>query len=848
MPGTRPRRGVVIWGAVIIVGRIRAIVALGALPGCHRGAVRGRRVLVALAVGGCAAAGLGSTAATAVTRPDPHRAAQVARFDVSRPGLPPLGGPSEAVLARVGQPAQGGAGRAAGSVVLGGSPGVPVANPKTNTVYVPIQCTTSSCTTPEHVMDIISAATCNTKVLSGCRVIARAAAGKTPLAAALDQRTDTVYVANGGAGTVTVVNGARCNAQVTGGCAKPLATIKTGGFPVAAALNPKTGTLYVASGAGQVFVIDAARCNAVTTAGCGKPVKSVKDKGGAGAVAVDVATDTVYAANPGPDDNGDTVSVINGATCNGHTGTRCGQTPRIVKVGADPRWDVVDQATNTVYVANHNDGTVSVINGATCNATMTSGCRHTPPAVTTGAGAGFAGIDAPVHTVFAMNQDDDTLSAINTQACRGGATSGCPARAPAQLAAPNQGPRYNPFPAQFALIPQLSSLYLVNVGGSSILSVINPDRCDAIHSSGCRKPAPSVPESEFLTSIDPATDTIYASNFNLPQIDVINGATCNVRQLSGCAPAAEIPMAHPQANVGAVDPATHTLYAADSSSDTVSVINTATCNATHTAGCHKAPLTMTIGPGPGPPALNPATRTLYVPFFGTAGNRVAVVNAATCNAIRTTGCGQAPAVVKVGQGTFVLAVSAATDTVYGPNAGSLASGFSNGDTVSVINGAACNGTNHSGCGHLAATVKVGLNPQGVAVNDRTRTVYVANNALGDLPGTVSVINGATCNGSLTFGCSRRFPTVLVGRSPISVAVDTHTDSIYVTDFSSAAVSVINGSRCRAAATSGCRRPARLQAVGSQPFGVSVNQATSSVYVTQFFQAGSLGIFRATQHK
>jgi DNA-binding beta-propeller fold protein YncE len=223
-----------------------------------------------------------------------------------------------------------------------------------------------------------------------------------------------------------------------------------------------------------------------------------------------------------------------------------------------------------------------------------------------------------------------------------------------------------------------------------------------------------------------------------------------------------------------------------------------------------------------------------------------VVNAATCSAQNTTGCGQAPALVKVGQGTFVLAVSAATDTVYGPNAGSAASHFTNGDTVSVINGAACNATNHSGCGQLAATIKVGLNPQGVAINDRTHTVYVANNALGDMPGTVSVINGVTCNGSRTSGCAGHQSTVMVGRSPTSVAVDTRTGTVYVSDSSSAAVSVINGSTCKAGVTSGCRHPARLQAVGSQPFGVSVNQLTSSVYVTQLFQAGSMSILQATR--
>jgi DNA-binding beta-propeller fold protein YncE len=264
------------------------------------------------------------------------------------------------------------------AVGLGGSPGVPVADPTTSTVYVPVQCTTDFCqpNTPGHVLDVINAATCNAMVTSGCRVIARAAAGAFPLAAALDQRTGTIYVADG-AGTVTVVNGARCDAHVTSGCAKPLATIRTGGVPVAIAFNSETRTLYAASLAGRVFVIDAARCNAVTTSGCGEPVKTIKDPLGPAAIGVDLATDTVYAANDGPTGNGDTVSVINGGTCNGSTGAGCGQQPPTVRVGVNPYWDTVDQATNTVYVANHNDGTVSVINGATCNAAATSGCTPT---------------------------------------------------------------------------------------------------------------------------------------------------------------------------------------------------------------------------------------------------------------------------------------------------------------------------------------------------------------------------------------------------------------------------------------------------------------------------------------
>jgi len=38
------------------------------------------------------------------------------------------------------------------------------------------------------------------------------------------------------------------------------------------------------------------------------------------------------------------------------------------------------------------------------------------------------------------------------------------------------------------------------------------------------------------------------------------------------------------------------------------VIDTAACNAAHTSGCAAAPPLITIGPNPGPPALNPVTK------------------------------------------------------------------------------------------------------------------------------------------------------------------------------------------------------------------------------------------------
>ncbi len=727
-----------------------------------------------------------------------------------------------------------------GSVVLSGSPGVPAVNPMTGTLYVPIQCPVGCPSSPlSHEMDVIDAATCNALVTSDCRVVARARVGNSPLAAAVDDRTDTIYVANA-TGSVSVVNGVLCNATVTSGCGTPLATIHVGGFPVDAVFNPRTRTLYVASPAGDVFVIDSANCNAVTIRGCGQHVKKVRDSLGPQAVDVDVATDTVYAANI-DSGSGSTVSVIDGATCNGGTGTGCGLATRTITVGGGASWDAVDQNTDTVYVANSNDSTVSVINGARCNATITSGCGSTPPTVSIGAGAVYVAVDDSLHTVFAINQGDDTLSAIDTRTCKGTATSGCSKTPPSVAAGSNHNPGYTAFPNTMTLLPQTDTAYVVNVGGENRVSVITLSRCNALDTSGCRKVAPSVPQSEFLASVDPVTDTIYASNLNLPEIDVIDGATCDAKHLAGCTPVAEIPMRHPQANVGSIDDATDTLYASDPFSDTVSVINTSSCNAQDTTGCADHPPTITVGRGPGAPVLNPATRTLYVPF-GVRANRVAVVDAAICNAEVTTGCGQTPGVAKVGENTFDIAVSAKTDTIYAPSAGNP---FASGNKVWVINGATCNRSDHSGCGHPAATVKVGRGPIGVAVDDATDTVYVANNTNGDTPGTVSIINGATCNGSHIAGCTGDTPTVVVGRSPLLVAVDTRTDVIYVSDFSSAGVFVLDGSTCNAMVVSGCHIPAPEQAVGSQPFGLAVNEETNTIYAMNILAPGSMSIFRGT---
>jgi DNA-binding beta-propeller fold protein YncE len=108
-------------------------------------------------------------------------------------------------------------------------------------------------------------------------------------------------------------------------------------------------------------------------------------------------------------------------------------------VGAGPRAAGVVRDTNTLFVANRDDLSVSVIDSSTCNGSNTSGCPHTPPpAIVVGAfpetgGAGVENIvgrsvtiDQERHVVLlpvpgdadVVQLDGNSCTAINMDGCR----------------------------------------------------------------------------------------------------------------------------------------------------------------------------------------------------------------------------------------------------------------------------------------------------------------------------------------------------------------------------------------------------------------------------------------------
>ena len=534
--------------------------------------------------------------------------------------------------------------------------------------------------------------------------------------------------------------------------------------------------MYVPNiGGNTVSVIDAATCNATVQAGCAGTGTATAGNG-ATQVAINDQTHTAYVANS----NDGTVSLIDTATCNGNIRSGCTDTFPTVAVGPGPNQpegspvaDVIDQASDTVYAevgppGNTGLGSVAMINGATCNVTHTGGCTHAPATTPDGSGPVAMTENPNTRTVYAVNQEDSDISVIDAAVCNATVQYGCRQVPPA-----------------------------LSIGGPTSSMITD------IYGAGS-------------VAVDQSTDTLYAASITENNVSVLNGATCDATNTSGCTRFAPTTTVGNSTQGVTDDPATHTVYVTNRDDNTVSVINTAVCNAAHRGGCDRAWPTVRVGNHAQDLRVNIATDTVYV--VNTNDNTVSVINGATCNALTSAGCNQTAATVDVGNGPVALAVDRLTDTVYVANSGD--------NTVSVIDGATCNSTRPAGCSQTPPTVAVGSGPSGVAVDQATNTVYVTNNNTN----TLSMIDGATCNGADQGGCTQTAGTVTVGNSPYPIAVDQRTGAVYVGNDGDSTLSVINGTTCNATDTAGCRKLITVP-VEQLPFGIAVDQRTGAAYVT-----------------
>ena len=589
-------------------------------------------------------------------------------------------------------------------------------------------------------------------------------------------------------------------------------TASVGGNPVGIGVDPGNHTLYVANNAdGTVSVIDAMTCNARHTSGCRRAAPVVPVGAGPIGLAIDRARHTVYVAN-GSDG---TVSVIDGTTCNATVTAGCDHSIGSVTVGHGPNILAVDEATDSVYVANGDDGTVSVIDASACNGTDTTGCDRTPATVTVGSGPDGVAIDSATGTVYVANGGDGTVSVVDGATCNGSVSSGC-GQTPITVAVGNG-------PGGVTVDEATHTVYVIyGPGGEATnlgsVALIDGATCNATITSGCGRTTPAVQVGSLPIWIaeDQSSRSIYVGNEEDSTVSVIDAARCNAGRRPGCAE--PLPAMATGFNVGGVDidPTTDTVYVASQEENTVSVLNGARCNATRVSGCTRFAATTTVGTGPQGIAANRATHTVYA--INQVDDTISALDAGACNAAHIGGCFRAWPTTPVGDGAQSLVVDRRGNTVYVAN---RADG-----TVSVVDGARCNASDASGCGRTSPTIETGAGPFGLALDEARHTLYVTNNG----EDSVSVVDVASCERTPTSGCAHVRATVAVGRGPVGLALDRATGAIYVADIADDALSVIDGAHCNAAVTSGCGRTTATIHVGPNPINLDIDQSTDTIYV------------------
>ena len=451
----------------------------------------------------------------------------------------------------------------------------------------------------------------------------------------------------------------------------------------------------------------------------------------------------------------------------------------------------IDQRTETLFVSNNGPGaspaqrrSVSVIDAARCNAHTTVGCGQQAPTALTDRNPGGNTHDPATDTEY-VTTGDDTLQVISGATCRAGIVTGCGQPAPSALAG------LDPFSIAINPVTRSVYVGDTSEfeGVPWSMSVLNAARCNTTDPDGCSATPINVtrPAGQFALTADPMTDTLYSADLLLDPnggigdgISAIDGTTCNASVSSGCG-ATQPSLTIPGGAAGSAENlATHTLYVADNSDQAVSVFDAATCNRAVATGCGQSATRIHLGAFPLSVAVNQATDTIYVLNPGTP-STVSVIDGARCNATRRGGCRRVPPTVTVGNAANLegLAVDEATDTVYVVNTAD--------DTVSVIDGAACNAATTSGCGQTPTTVAVGDQNFGSVAVDQTRHLVYVTNGLDD---TVSVIDGSTCNGTTHTSCGQPQPTVPAGAGPSTIAVDPDSHDAYVLDNDGATASFI----------------------------------------------------------
>lgn len=282
----------------------------------------------------------------------------------------------------------------------------------------------------------------------------RVAVGADPVSIAVNTATGTVYVANAGDGSVSVLD-PDSDAVV--------AKIPVGLHPYSIAADPATGNVFVTHTFGdQISLIDGAT-NTVTQL----------PTGSADLIAVNSRTGTIYLLGYGGavtvldessrkftrravgkhawaltlDETSGTVYVtrIEDADLAAIKGSS--SEPAILPAGAIPCAIAVDSKTNTLYIANYGDNTVTAVNTATGQLIATLAVGERPKAIA---------FDPVLNLIYVANAGDNCVTVIDA------ATNAILATLPAGKS-----------PYALAVVPGSMRLYAANVSDDQSSTVVD---------------------------------------------------------------------------------------------------------------------------------------------------------------------------------------------------------------------------------------------------------------------------------------------------------------------------------------------------------------------------------------
>ncbi len=393
-----------------------------------------------------------------------------------------------------------------------------------------------------------------------------------PRALAINQNTNTIYVANKGSNDVSVIDGNTDTITATigtdsypsavdvnpdtnkiyvnekmsvkaidGSDNQVISTLPTGNSPSDFAINRNSNKVYVSNLIGNnVTVIDGDTNTVKTTVGTGSLPMNVElnpntnkiyvaNNGGHSVSIIDGGTDTVVATVDTVDKGTyavavnpvtDKVYVTNQKNMNdpGSVTVIAGTiNAGTIAVGKNPRAVAVNPLTNRIYVANLNDDTVTVIDGATDMVTAT---------INTGDGPLALGINKVTNKIFVANCGDNTVTIID------GATNST-----SSVAAGG-------YPSSVAVNEATNKAYVLNqnsdfltiiasVPASPVCEIVGGAKYDTLDAAIADVPADTPTTIRLLANID-RSSTLTLSGSKKITLD-LNGHNLNIDTTSGAA-------------------------------------------------------------------------------------------------------------------------------------------------------------------------------------------------------------------------------------------------------------------------------------------------------------------------